>query len=127
MTSPCWRHYDPDPFSKIDRIRQDGDKYVAVMKNGSSATFILPKEAIATSIANGKFVECKDEPLPQISDEELSISMLVFIEQYGERMIRAAAAACRKVAEKADREINSDTWNQAAALIDQAAEHLEEN
>ena len=56
--------------------------------------------------------------------------MLVFIEEHGERMIKATADACRMVAEKSKKELDGTSalvWEKAGAWIDQAHSHLEEN
>lgn len=68
--------------------------------------------------------------IPALSDDELALSMLVFIEQHGERIIAATANACRMVADKAEKELDGTSalaWKKAGAWIDQAASHLEEN
>jgi len=67
---------------------------------------------------------------PKLSDNELALSMFVFIEQHGERMIKATADACRMVAEKSRKELDGTSalvWEKAGAWIDQAHSHLEEN
>lgn len=67
---------------------------------------------------------------PELSDAELALSMFVFIEKHGERMIKATADACRMVAEKSRKELDGTSaleWDKAGAWIDQAYTSLEEN
>ncbi len=68
----------------------------------------------------------KDEPI--LSDEELALSMFVFLEKHGERMIKAMADACRMIAEKSKKELDGTSaleWEKAGAWIDQAHSSLE--
>lgn len=56
--------------------------------------------------------------------------MFVFIEQHGERIIKATANACRMIADKAEKDLDgtsAEVWNKAADFIDKAYKHLEEN
>lgn len=126
--SKAWRHIDPNPHSNIDRIRLQPDgKYVRVLKNGSIEELPL-QAAVERNIADGFLRPCKDEPLT--SDDELALSMFVFIEQHGEGIIRATAIACKMIADKAVRTgdgTSKEVWTKAAELISQAATHLEEN
>ena len=66
----------------------------------------------------------------QLSDDDLALSMFVFIEQYGERMIKATSAACSMIADKARNDLDgtsAEVWDVAAQKIDSAYRHLESN
>lgn len=61
------------------------------------------------------------------SDDELAHSMFVYMERHGERMVKATAAACAQMAERArDRHdhVARDGWEEASVLIEQAATRL---
>lgn len=67
----------------------------------------------------------KAEP---ISDEELALSLFVFIEKYGSRVIRQTATACRMISDKAEKELDGASaiaWGQAASCVGQGANYLE--
>lgn len=116
-----WRHRNPDPHSKIDRIALREGKYVTIMKDGTSLPPTARQQLISDSINGGELVPCKDEPLTK--DDEIALSMLVFIEQYGSRMIEATAIACRMIAEQSRKELDgtsAEAWDKAGGLIDQA-------
>ncbi len=70
-------------------------------------------------------------PKNELSDDDLALSMLVFMEEHGEeRMLRAMQAACMTISEKAGEELDGtsrDVWKKAGELVGQAAEHLENN
>lgn len=63
-------------------------------------------------------------PPKQLSDDELAFSMFVFIEQYGERMIRATAKACQMASDKAAKDLdraNQALWNHTSQIVNEAA------
>jgi len=66
----------------------------------------------------------------QLNDDDLALSMFVFIEQYGERMIKATSAACSMIADKARKDsdgTSAEVWDTASQKIDSAYRHLESN
>lgn len=66
----------------------------------------------------------------QLNDDELALSMFVFIEQYGERMIKATSVACSMIADKARKDsdgTSAEVWDKVSHKIDSAYRHLESN
>lgn len=66
--------------------------------------------------------------VPILSDDDLALSMFVFIEQYGDRMIKATSQACGMVADKANKELDGtseDIWRQTQRIVGEAATALE--
>jgi hypothetical protein len=65
-----------------------------------------------------------------LSDDDLALSMFVFIERYGERMIKATSVACSMIANKARDDLDGtsgEVWDVAAQKIYSAYDHLEWN
>jgi len=70
-------------------------------------------------------------PQPNLSDDDLAWSMVVFMETHGgERMLRATAKACKLISEKSASELDgtsAQVWEEARKRVASAAQYLEEN
>jgi hypothetical protein len=125
MSNPCWRHKNPAPTAKIDRIRKEGDNFVLVLKDGSVRSAPLQAALIQHQIDMGQFDPCEDSPLVI---DELADIVYGLIGKHGEKLIAATANACQRVADEAEKQLDGtsrDLWHQTAKLIQEAGLLLE--